>query len=135
MFAMKTVVLSLVGPAQAVLAWSQSPVLALLALVLLAAALVLAWRRGRLGIAFLAVTFFLGCAWTLSKIAIDHDYRDADGYVDCWPSCTPLQNAVALGLFFAPIAWFALGVLAAVLAALTGPRGRRWKPLDRNGSA
>jgi hypothetical protein len=102
---------------------------AVLTVVGLSALLVFAWRRQRLGIAFLGVTVLLASFWALAKIAVEHDYGDADGYVDCWPHCTGVQQSVILGIGGAPIAWILLGVLAAVLSALTGPRGREWKPL------
>jgi hypothetical protein len=97
-------------------------------LVVLAALLVVAWRRNQLGLAFLAVTVLLAGAWGVAKLALDRDYRGASGYGDCWPSCTPVQHAVDAGLA-APLVWILLGVLAAVLAALSGTRGREWKPL------
>jgi hypothetical protein len=94
----------------------------LLTVAALAAVLELARRRDRLGLAFIAVTLLLAGAWVLAKVAVAHDYRDGGGYVDCWPRCTNLQNAVSLGISAAPIAWALLGVFAAVLAALSGQR-------------
>jgi hypothetical protein len=37
--------------------------------------------------------------WIMAKVANDTDYRNADGWVDCWPSCTPLERGVGIGLF------------------------------------
>jgi hypothetical protein len=112
----------------------ERPLLALLTLATFGAVLVVAWRRRRLGTAFAGITVILACAWGLAKIAVEHDYRDADGYVDCWPSCSHVQDTVGVGILFTPIVWILLGVLAAVLAALTGPRGREWKPLRGHGA-
>ncbi len=97
----------------------------------LAVALVLARRRGRLGLVFLATTALLAAAWVLARVAVDADYRDADGYVDCWPSCTALQDSVSLAIWAGPLVWIGLAVLTAVLAALSGPRG----PASRDGRA
>jgi hypothetical protein len=41
-------------------------------------------------------------------------YRDADGFIDCWPSCTLLQDVVGFVLFASPI--LSVGVLAGRLA-------------------
>jgi hypothetical protein len=103
------------------------------ALVVLAATaglLVVAWRRRKLGRTFLVVTALLAGLWGFAKWATERDVRDANGWSDCWPSCTTFQETVAAGLGWAPLAWIVLSALAAVLAALSGPRGREWKPLD-----
>ena len=109
------------------LAWLSG---ALLGLIVLATVLVLAWRRHRLGRNFVGITVLLACAWSFAKWAVERDYRDADGYVDCWPQCTALQKSVMLGFGFAPVAWIVLGLLAAVLAAVSGPRGREWSSAE-----
>lgn len=103
-------------------AW-EIPLIAALLFVTLALLLYLARRRRRLGTAFVAVTALLAGAWMLARLAVRSDYHDADGYVDCWPRCTALQDAVALATWYGPLLFIALGVLAAVLAAITGPRG------------
>jgi hypothetical protein len=30
-------------------------------------------------------------------------YRDAGGWVDCWPSCSPVQHAVGISLWVGPL--------------------------------
>jgi hypothetical protein len=102
---------------------------AVVVLVALAALLVFAWRRRKLGRAFLVVTVLLAGLWGFAKWATERDVRDANGWSDCWPSCTTFQHTVAAGLGWAPLAWVILAVLAAVLAAVSGPRGREWRPL------
>lgn len=59
----------------------------------------LAWARkfrrtSELSSIALVVSTF---AWLAAKVAIADDYRDADGYADCWPSCSVTQRAVAVG--------------------------------------
>jgi hypothetical protein len=74
------------------------------AVVAIVAGLVLAHRRGHLIAAAIPLLLFLAAAWSLAKVAYDRDYRDADGFVDCWPSCSPVQHAVGVSLFVAPLA-------------------------------
>lgn len=68
-------------------------------------------RHGRLGLAFLAVTTVLAAAWLLAKLAVRVDYRDADGYVNCWPGCRLLQEAVGWAIWYGPLLFIALGAL------------------------
>ena len=111
-------------------AW-QRPLAATLVVVLLALLLYSAWRCGRLRISFLAVAPVIAAAWLLARAAVRTDYRDADGYVDCWPSCTLLQDSVGLAIWYGPVLLIALGVVAAVLAAITGPPSGREEPDTR----
>jgi hypothetical protein len=89
----------------------------ILVLAVLVALLVAANRRRRLRSAFAAVTVVLVSTWVLAWLAVRADYRDADGFIDCWPSCSVLQDSVGGTLFLAPLLWITLGVVAAVLAA------------------
>ena len=111
-------------------AW-QRPLAAALVFLLLALLLCAAWRRGRLGLTFLALAPLVAAAWLLARAAVRADYRDADGYVDCWPSCTLLQDSVGLAIWYGPVLLIALGVVAAVLAAITGPPSGREEPDTR----
>lgn len=104
-------------------AW-EKPLAAVLVFLALALLLQRMWRRGRLGVAVLAVTALLAAAWLLAKAAVRADYRDTDGYVDCWPACSLLQEMVGWAIWYGPLLFIALGLLAAVLAAITGPRGQ-----------
>jgi hypothetical protein len=103
-------------------AWGR-PAVALGLLLILGVVLVLSWRRGWLGRSFLAISLLLALLWIAAGAAVRSDYRDADGYIDCWPSCSALQDGVAMAIWWGPIAFVILGVLAAVLAAVSGPRG------------
>jgi hypothetical protein len=80
-------------------------------------------RHRRLGLAFLTETIVFIAGWSLARAAVESDYRDADGYVDCWPSCTVLQDAVKLALLIGPLLWVGLAVVAAVLVAAYRRRG------------
>ena len=79
-----------------------------------------AHRRGPLLPA--GVVLFAGAAvaFGLSYVAIATDYRDADGYVDCWPDCTAIQDAVSFGFFLAPVV-----AIVACVALLLARLGRR----------
>lgn len=72
-------------------------VTALVAIGILAA-LLAAHRRGHLLATAVPVLMLLALAWVLAWIAQDTHYRNADGWIDCWPSCSPLQHAVGVSL-------------------------------------
>ncbi len=82
-------------------------------------------RRGRL---FLTATLLMGSlavAWGLAAIAVRTDYRDADGFVDCWPYCSPFQDGVAITLLFGPLAAVLVVVASAILVPLQRRRRER----------
>jgi hypothetical protein len=93
-------------------------------LLLGAVVVVLAWRRGRLWTAALLVVVAFAAAWGLALAAMWTDYRDADGWVDCWPSCTALQHGVGTVLVLGPVAAVAVLLLALGLATVTRLRER-----------
>lgn len=94
-----------------------------LVLVLLAAAvtfttLALARRRGRLPSGMAILLMLLAVMWLVALAAVQTDFRDADGFVDCWPGCSFLQDATGVALFGLPVialvavlGWVALSVL------------------------
>lgn len=92
---------------------------ALFALLAFGFLLFIAWRRGRLAHMFIAVTVVLAAAWGLALAAIWTDYRDADGFVDCWPSCSHFQRAVASAFWYGPVMFVLLGLFAGGLAIIT----------------
>ena len=57
-------------------------------------------------------------AWTVATILIAADVRDADGFMDCWPDCTVLQDAVEFAFVVSSVMLVvvATGRLAARLA-------------------
>jgi hypothetical protein len=55
------------------------------------------WRRfgpGRLSTLLATLVAFLAVLWLVNLGLIASDYRDADGWVDCYPSCSGLQRVV-----------------------------------------
>jgi hypothetical protein len=94
-------------------------------------ALAVAWQRGRLGAAAIAL-FVVACAiWVADFAAIVSGYRDADGFLDCNESCSSVHYLSAIG-FLAPPLLIALSALAMIVAL-----GRRWKlrrQIDENRS-
>lgn len=96
-----------------------------LVLVAFGLLLFIAWRRGRLARTFVAVTGVLAVAWGVALAAIWTDYRDADGFVDCWPSCSHFRNAVASAFWYGPVMFVLLGVFAGVLGIVTARREGR----------
>jgi hypothetical protein len=87
-------------------------VASLILTVLLVAVLVVAARRGRLVAALVVMLIALAASWS---IAVRADYRDADGFVDCWPYCSTFQDAIGGTLFYGPVAALVLLVAAGVL--------------------
>ena len=71
----------------------------LLALAALAA--VLAGWSGRL--AFVLAIALLVLAWLTAAVLFGADYRDADGFMDCWPGCTLWQDTVGIVIFVSPV--------------------------------
>ena len=106
--------------------YSRPTPVALTAVVAIAvvAALFLSHRRGRLGWAAVVLLAISGVASSLVLAAIQTDYRDADGFVDCWPHCTAFQEAVQVTLFLTQ-SLFAIGVVAAVVAIDQRRRAKR----------
>jgi hypothetical protein len=79
--------------------------------------LAVGWRARHGAFITGAALFAVAGIWIVAKIANDHDYHDADGWVDCWPSCTALQRSVGAGLVGGAVLAAAL-VLAFVLAVV-----------------
>jgi hypothetical protein len=98
---------------------------ATLVLVAFGLLLFIAWRRGRLARTFVAVSVVLAVAWGVALAAIWTDYRDADGFVDCWPSCSHFQNAVKSAFWSGPVVFVVLAVFAGVLGIVTARREGR----------
>ena len=81
----------------------------------------LATRR-RVALSLFALVTLLDALWLTDLALVAHDYRDMDGFIDCWPSCTVEQQFAGGVLFYTPLlmAVFFAGSLV-VLAR------RRWK--------
>jgi hypothetical protein len=87
--------------------WLLFPVAALVGLLA-------AWKRRRL---VLATTLGLLLAFfALAYAAKEADFRDADGWIDCWPSCSALQVATGVGVTYVPVGGLLLAAATIVLA-------------------
>ena len=85
-------------------------------------ALYLAHRIGRLLATSLAMIAIAATTFVLALVAVERDFRDADGFMDCWPNCTLFQEVVGVTVFAAPIVFIAALValiLGGSLAAVT----------------
>ena len=71
-------------------------------------------RRGRFAVALGVVAAALLGVWGASLLAIATDYRDADGHMDCWPTCTAYQGAVGVAF------WYTIPLLALLALASAG---------------
>jgi hypothetical protein len=100
-------------------------VASLILTVLLVAVLVVAARRGRLVAALVVMLMALAASWSVAAIAVRADYRDADGFVDCWPYCSTFQDAIGGTLFYGPVAALVLLVAAGVLLVRRRVRSAR----------
>lgn len=93
--------------------------------VVLAALLEVARRRHRLRTALVAIALAAGTLWIGAFVAIRTDYHDADGAIDCWPNCTPLQESVSVALFWVPAVIAALVIVGGLLSAVGRIREHR----------
>jgi hypothetical protein len=82
------------------------------------------WRRGRFAVAYLACVGVLLGLWGATLLAIEVDYRDADGHMDCWPSCTAFQEAVN-GTFWLTLPLVALLTVVCGIVAVVSAWRRR----------
>lgn len=82
----------------------------------------LATRR-RLALSIFAIVTLLDALWLTDLALVAHDYRDTDGFIDCWPSCTVEQQFAGGVLFYTPL------LMALILAgSLVALARRRWQP-------
>jgi hypothetical protein len=74
-------------------------VLVLLGLVVIAVGA----RRDHVGPALAACVLALGVLWAATLAAVQTDWRDADGFVDCWPGCSLYQDAIGAVFIGSPV--------------------------------
>jgi hypothetical protein len=84
-------------------------------------ALALAWMRGRLGTAAIALFLVALAAWAVAFAAISAEFRGSDDFATCAESCTAVHYVAAIA-FIAPPLLVALAALAMLVA-----RGSRWR--------
>jgi hypothetical protein len=97
------------------------PIVSVLVVVGVIAGLVVVARRGHLLLASAGTLTVLAGMWLLAVLAVRADYRDADGFIDCWPSCTAVHNAVGATLFYGPVAVFVVSATTLLLKRRGGP--------------
>jgi hypothetical protein len=54
----------------------------------------------------------LGTAWVLAWGAERTDFHDADGWADCWPSCSAVQTATGATLTYGTLVLAAVGLVS-----------------------
>jgi NADH:ubiquinone oxidoreductase subunit 6 (subunit J) len=96
--------------------------LPLVAVLILAVGIGLFLRR--LGTACLITVAFLAILWILANQAIETDWHDADGFIDCWPHCTAHQKAIQAVFWLAPVT-AGLLLVVALVSAIVRARSQR----------
>jgi hypothetical protein len=84
-------------------------------------ALTLAWMRGRLGAAAIALFLVALAVWVVAFAVIVTEYREANNFATCDPDCSAIHFATAIA-FLTPPLLIALAGLAMLVA-----RGNRWR--------
>jgi hypothetical protein len=73
--------------------------------------LFLSKRRGRLVRGATLAMAGLAAAWLAVVLAVSQGWRDVDGAIDCNDSCSRIQGAAGVVLFWAPMLFLLLGGL------------------------
>ena len=81
--------------------------------------------RSPLASVVLGGVVLLAALVVVAWVAIATDVGDADGFVDCWPNCTALQEIVGAAVFWAPVLMAAIVVLSAAYLGVTSRREKR----------
>jgi len=89
-------------------------------LALEVAVLVLAERRGRFALVAWSLAGVLAVVFAAALAALLTDFRDANGFIDCWPHCTAIQDATGLGLLLPPVLFLVLAGTALVVRLTRG---------------
>ena len=92
------------------------PVIALVASIVL-------WRLRPRTLPLLIGAVVLAAAYGLANVLIATDYEDADGFVDCWPSCSGVQEAVQVMFWFGGALLMGIAVVSLFWAAVAARRG------------
>lgn len=74
------------------------------------------YRRRRVARNTFLALLVLITLWGLAALVISTDWRDADGYVDCWPNCSGVQDTVGVLFWVAPAAAVVLAASALVIS-------------------
>ena len=98
------------------------PLMVAIPVIALAASIVL-WRLRPRTLPLLIGTVVLAGAYGLANVMIASDYEDADGFVDCWPSCSGVQEAVQAMFWFGGALLAVIAVVSLIWAAVAASRG------------
>jgi hypothetical protein len=79
--------------------------------------------RRRLGRNVVFGLGLLAALWLPAALAVSTDWRDADGFGDCWPNCSPAQDTVGVLFLVAPAAAAFLALSALVTWLIRRRRG------------
>lgn len=71
-----------------------------------------AFRHDRFGWVFIAAAGIVGAAVAFAVIAFSTDFHDADGFVDCWPECSTVQEVIRWTFWPGALAWLVLVIVA-----------------------
>jgi hypothetical protein len=69
-------------------------------------------RPNRTAVLLAMVGLALGIVWILAWLAESTDFRDADGWVDCWPTCNAVQTATGALFTYGTVALATVGVVS-----------------------
>ena len=94
------------------------PAIALVATIVL-------WRLRPGTLPLLIGAALVSSAYVAANVMIATDYKDADGFVDCWPYCSGVQEAVKVAFWFGGGLLVLIGVVSLVWAALAVARRGR----------
>jgi hypothetical protein len=94
------------------------PVVALLATLVL-------WRLRPRTLPLLITATLLAATYAVANVMIASDYEDADGFMDCWPYCSGVQDAVKVAFWLGGGTLVVIGAVSLAWAAFTFARRRR----------
>ena len=96
----------------------------------IAAAVVWLVTRRRLALGVFVVIAVLDVLWWIDLWLIVRDYRDLDGFIDCYPYCSPEQKVAGVVIGYTPLVMAAVlvGSLAVIAVRLwrARPGSRSW---------
>ena len=82
------------------------------------------WRARRRALPLVVAVAGLALAFVIAAVLIAQDYRDADGWVDCWPNCSTLQTGVGFAFIWGGALLVATGLFSLGALAVLAVRGR-----------
>jgi hypothetical protein len=83
------------------------------------------WWVRRESFPLIVAIALLATLYVVAILFIETDYRDADGFTDCWPSCSAFQEAVGLVLWLGGGLLVLSGVFCLAALLILAVRRRR----------